>query len=158
MGQRVAERVLSLRSQYPRWGKDIAGGAAAREKCRSPTSMVGRHPGYWKRRTGVLACCAQAGPGCAQARRKLRNAMAIRKPKILAMPDERDLVEIDTNEIVWRGSVPPENSPRLLQNPAEQKIAWENFGTLSIMSGSSSGGACEKNQNVDDHPKRGARS
>src|SRR6266481_7402443 len=38
----LAERVLSLRQQYPRWGKDKLVVLLAREKCRISTSMVGR--------------------------------------------------------------------------------------------------------------------
>jgi len=65
----LAERVLSLRQQYPRWGKDKLVVLLAREKCRISTSMVGRILVYWKRR-GVL----HEPPKLAllrQARRKL---------------------------------------------------------------------------------------
>src|SRR5712664_4713585 len=67
----LAERVLSLRKQYPRWGKDKLVVLLAREKGSVSTSMVGRILVYWKRR-GVL----HEPPKPArlrQARRKLRK-------------------------------------------------------------------------------------
>jgi transposase InsO family protein len=100
----LAERVLSLRQQYPRWGKDKLVVLLAREKCRISTSMVGRILVYWKRR-GVL----HEPPKPArlrQARRKLRKRpWAIRKPKYWRIAQPGDLVEIDTKEIRMRRGV-----------------------------------------------------
>ena len=100
----LAERVLSLRQQYPRWGKDKLVVLLAREKCRVSTSMVGRILVYWKRR-GVL----HEPPKPAllrQARRKLRKRpWAIRKPKYWRVEQPGDLVEIDTKEIRMRRGV-----------------------------------------------------
>jgi putative transposase len=100
----LAERVLSLRKQYPRWGKDKLAVLLRREKCTVSTSMVGRSLGDLKRR-GAL----HEPPKSAvlrQARRKLRNRpWAIRKPKHWPIAQPGDLVEIDTKEIRMRGGV-----------------------------------------------------
>src|SRR5713101_6387338 len=88
----LAQRVLSLRKQYPRWGKDKLVVLLARETCSVSTSMVGRILAYWKRR-GVL----HEPPRPAllrQARRKLRKRpWAIRKPKYWRVEQPGDLVE-----------------------------------------------------------------
>jgi transposase InsO family protein len=100
----LAERLLSLRKQYPRWGKDKLAVLLRREKCTVSTSMVGRILGDLKRR-GAL----HEPPKSAvlrQARRKLRNRpWAIRKPKHWPIAQPGDLVEIDTKEIRMRGGV-----------------------------------------------------
>ena len=100
----LAERVLSLRKQYPRWGKDKLAVLLRREKCTVSTSMVGRILGDLKRR-GAL----HEPPKSAvlrQARRKLRNRpWAMRKPKHWPIAQPGDLVEIDTKEIRMRGGV-----------------------------------------------------
>ena len=70
----LAERVLSLRQQYPRWGKDKLVVLLAREKCRVSTSMVGRILAYGKRR-GVLPRTAQAGPAAPGAAEIAKAAM-----------------------------------------------------------------------------------
>ena len=100
----LAERVLFLRKQYPRWGKDKLVVLLRREKVTVSTSMVGRILVDLKRR-GVL----HEPPIAAvlrQARRKLRNRpWAIRKPKHWRIEQPGDLVEIDTKEIRMRGGV-----------------------------------------------------
>jgi transposase len=74
----LAERVLSLRQQYPRWGKDKLAVLLRREKRTVSTSMVGRMLVDLKRRGAP-----HEPPKAAvlrQARRKLRNRpWAIRK-------------------------------------------------------------------------------
>src|SRR5467141_1297252 len=100
----LAERVLSLRRQYPRWAKDKLVVLLAREKCSVSTSMVGRILVYWKRRGGL-----HEPPRSAllrQARRKLRKRpWAIRKPKYWRVEHPGDLVEVDTKEIRMRRGV-----------------------------------------------------
>src|SRR5258708_138080 len=49
----LAERVLALRKQYPRWGKDKLVVLLRKEKCAVSTSMVGRILAHLKQR-GVL--------------------------------------------------------------------------------------------------------
>src|ERR1700688_3707049 len=76
----LAEQVLALRKQYPRWGKDKLAVLLRRERCCVSISMVGRILMDLKRR-GAL----HETPKVAllrRARRKLRNRpWAIRKPK-----------------------------------------------------------------------------
>jgi transposase InsO family protein len=100
----LAERVLSLRQQHPRWGKDKLVVLLRREKVTVSTSMVGRILADLKRR-GVL----HEPPKPAvlrQARRKLRNRpWAIRKPKHWRIEQPGDLVEVDTKEIRMRRGI-----------------------------------------------------
>jgi len=100
----LAQCVLSLRKQYPRWGKDKLVVLLRRDKFSVSTSMVGRILLNLKRR-GTL----HEPPKPAvlrQARRKLRNRpWAIRKPKHWRIEQPGDLVEIDTKEIRMRRGV-----------------------------------------------------
>ena len=100
----LAERVLSLRQQYPRWGKDKLVVLLRREKRSVSISMVGRILLDLKRR-GVL----HEPPRPAvlrQARRKLRNRpWAVRKPKHWRIENPGDLVQIDTKEIRMPGGM-----------------------------------------------------
>jgi putative transposase len=100
----LAERVLSLRKQYPRWGKDQLVVLLHREQHWVSTSMVGRILVDLKRR-GAL----HEPPKPAllrQARRKLRSRpWAVRKPKYWRIQQPGDLVEIDTKEIRMRRGV-----------------------------------------------------
>ena len=100
----LAERVLSLRKQYPRWGKDKLVVLLRRERRSVSTSMVGRILVDLKRR-GTLHEPPRAAV-LRQVRRKLRNRpWAIRKPKHWRIEQPGDLVEIDTKEIRMRGGV-----------------------------------------------------
>ena len=100
----LAERVLSLRKQYPRWGKDKLVVLLQRERRWVSTSMVGRLLVDLKRR-GALHEPPQPAV-LRQARRKLRNRpWAIRKPKHWRIEQPGDLVEIDSKEIRMRGGV-----------------------------------------------------
>ena len=97
----LAGRVLALRKQYPRWGKDKLVVLLRRERYTVSTSMVGRILADLKRR-GVL----HEPPKPAvllRTRRKLRNRpWAVRKPKYWRIEQPGDLVEIDTKEIRMR--------------------------------------------------------
>jgi putative transposase len=98
----LAERVLSLRKQYPRWGKDKLVVLLRRERRSVSTSMVGRILADRKRRGALHEPPKPAV--LRQARRKLRNRpWAIRKPKHWRIEQPGDLVEIDTKEIRMRG-------------------------------------------------------
>jgi transposase InsO family protein len=100
----LAERVLSLRQQYPRWGKDKLVVLLRREKCIASTSMVGRILVHLKRRGALHEPPKPAV--LRRARRKLRNRpWAIRKPKHWRIAQPGDLVEIDTKEIRMRRGV-----------------------------------------------------
>jgi putative transposase len=100
----LAERVLALRKQYPRWGKDKLAVLLRREQRTVSTSMVGRILVQLKQ-PGVL----HEPPKPAvllRARRKLRKRPgAVGKPKYWRIEQPGDLVEIDTKEIRMRGGV-----------------------------------------------------
>jgi len=100
----LAGRVLALRRQYPRWGKDKLVVLLRREHFMVSTSMVGRILGDLKRR-GALHEPPRAAV-LRQQRRKLRNRpWAIRKPKYWRIQQPGDLVEIDTKELRLRHGV-----------------------------------------------------
>lgn len=100
----LAERVLSLRKQYPRWGKDKLVVLLRKQKCVVSTSMVGRILSYLKRR-GVLYEPPRPTV-LLRARRKLRKRpWAVRKPKYWRIREPGDLVEVDTKEIRMRHGV-----------------------------------------------------
>ena len=94
----LAERVLALRRQYPRWGKEKLVVLLRREKLRVSTSMVGRILRFLKQR-GVLHDPPRVAVA-RRARRKLaRRPWATRKPKFWPIRQPGDLVEIDTKEL-----------------------------------------------------------
>ena len=100
----LAERVLALRKQYPRWGKDKLAVLLRREKHIVSTSMVGRILADLKRR-GALHEAPRAAV-LRHERRKLRNRpWAVRKPKYWRIEQPGDLVEIDTKELRLRRGV-----------------------------------------------------
>src|SRR5438552_4376473 len=94
----LVERVLALRKQYPRWGKDKLVVLLRKKQCTVSTSMVGRILVQLKRRGALHEPPKPAV--LRQARQKLRNRpWAIRKPKHWRIEQPGDLVEIDTKEI-----------------------------------------------------------
>ena len=100
----LAERVLALRKEYPRWGKDKLVVLLRRKQCSVSTSMVGRILVDLKRRGALHEPPKPAV--LRQARRKLRNRpWAVRKPKHWRIEQPGDLVEIDTKEIRMRRGV-----------------------------------------------------
>ena len=100
----LAERVLALRRQYPRWGKDKLVVLLRRERCNVSTSMVGRILTDLKRRGALHEPPRPAV--LLRAHRKLRKRpWAVRKPKYWRITQPGDLVEIDTKEIRMRGRV-----------------------------------------------------
>jgi len=100
----LAERVLALRKQYPRWGKDKLVVLLRREHLIVSTSMVGRILADLKRR-GSLHEPPRAA-ALRQQRRKLRHRpWAVRKPKYWRIREPGDLVEIDTKEMRMRRGV-----------------------------------------------------
>lgn|SRR5262244_512427 len=92
----LAERVLALRHQYPRWGKDKLAVLLARQGGRVSVSMVGRILARLKQR-GVLA-----DPPWARLR-VLRRARfrryAVRKPRHWSVARPGDLVQVDTLDL-----------------------------------------------------------
>jgi putative transposase len=100
----LAERVLVLRKQYPRWGKDKLVVLLRRENRIVSTSMVGRILANLKRR-GALHEPPRAAV-LRRERRKLRNRpWAVRKPKYWRIEQPGDLVEVDTKELRLRRGV-----------------------------------------------------
>ena len=92
----LVQAVLTLRRQYPRWGKDKLVVLLRREGVRVSTSMVGRIVRRLKDR-GVLV---EAVRGRREpAGRTRRRAYATRKPKAYTVRRPGDLVEIDTLDI-----------------------------------------------------------
>lgn len=93
----LEERVLTLRGQFPRWGKDKLAILLAREQRRVSTSMVGRILSHLQRH-GRLGEAPRTGvPG---SRRALRpRPYAVRKPKQYAVSRPGDLVQVDTLDV-----------------------------------------------------------
>ena len=91
----LEQRVLALREQYPRWGKDKLVVLLAREAIQVSTSMVGRI-------LGQLKDSGQLIEPLPEHRRKRKDASrpyALRKPKGYLATDPGDLVEIDTVDL-----------------------------------------------------------
>jgi len=94
----LASRVLALRKQYPRWGKDKLVILLRREKRTVSTSMVGRILTHLKR-SGAWHEPPRPDVS-ARARRRLRHRpWATRKPRFWRIERPGDLVEIDTKEL-----------------------------------------------------------
>ena len=94
----VSERLLALRRENPRWGKDKLVVLLRKEKILLSTSMVGRILTHLKQR-GVLHEPPRPAVLLRQHRKLRKRPWAIRKPKYWRMADPGDLVEIDTKEI-----------------------------------------------------------
>jgi putative transposase len=92
-----AERVLVLRRQYPRWGKDKLRHVLLKQGLSLSASMVGRILTHLKRR-GVLVEAAPAA--LVRQRRKLRHRpWATRKPRFWRVREPGDLVALDTKQV-----------------------------------------------------------
>lgn len=91
----LEKRVLALREQYPRWGKDKLVVLLRKEGIEASTSMVGR---ILKR----LKDSGQLFEPLPERRRRQKNAprpYAIRKPKGYLAKEPGDLVEVDTVDL-----------------------------------------------------------
>ena len=91
----LAEAVLRLREQYPRWGKDKLVVLLRRAGWRVSTSMVGCILTSLKRR-GVLR---EPPHYRISARKRVRRVYAIRKPKDYIVAQPGDLVQVDTLDV-----------------------------------------------------------
>jgi putative transposase len=90
------EAVLTLRREYPRWGKDKLVVLLRRKNLRLSTSMVGRILNDLKRR-GVLVETPAKVP---TRRRQMRGRpWARRKPRFWPIRQPGDLVQLDTKEV-----------------------------------------------------------
>lgn len=91
------ERVLTLRLQFPRWGKDKLVVLLRNQNLRLSTSMVGRILTHLKRQGRLVEAPRTGGKG---SRRALRvRPYAVRKPKQYAVSRPGDLVQVDTLEV-----------------------------------------------------------
>src|ERR1700690_1657293 len=89
----LEEKVLGLRLQFPRWGKDKLAVLLRRQKLSVSTSMVGRILVQLKRQGRLMEA---PRTGVSGARRALRpRPYAVRKPKQYAVSQPGDLVEVD---------------------------------------------------------------
>jgi putative transposase len=90
-------KVLKLRLQFPRWGKDKLAVLLRQQGETVSTSMVGRILSQLKRTGQLQEPVRMAVPG---ARRRLRpRPYAVRKPKQYAVFRPGDLVEVDTLDV-----------------------------------------------------------
>jgi putative transposase len=94
---RLEEKVLTLRLQFPRWGKDKLAVLVRAQQGPVSTSMVGRILARLKQRGRLTEAPRTAVSG---SRRALRSRpYAVRKPKQYAVSQPGDLVEVDTLEV-----------------------------------------------------------
>lgn len=85
---------MTLRLQFPRWGKDQLAGLLRKQKLTVSTSMVGGILTRLKQSGQLPEPLRRAVPG---SRRSLRpRPYAIRKPKQYAVSRPGDLVQVDT--------------------------------------------------------------
>ena len=93
----LERKVLQLRLQFPRWGKDKLAVLLRQQGQPVSTSMVGRILTRLKQRGQLVEAPRSAVPG---SRRALRlRPYAVRKPKQYAVSQPGDLVEVDTLEV-----------------------------------------------------------
>ena len=92
----IAEAVLRLREEYPRWGKDKLVVLLHEDGYKVSASMVGRIMRYLKQR-GVLK---EPLPNHISARKGQRQRpYAVRKPKEYVAKEPGDIVQIDTLDV-----------------------------------------------------------
>ncbi len=94
----VADRILKLRNQYPRWGKDKLVVLLRREGIQVSTSTVGRVLKRLKAR-GVLVEPLNVRLARAARKRRRKPRYAIRKPPGYRVNAPGDLVQLDTLQI-----------------------------------------------------------
>jgi transposase InsO family protein len=93
----LESKVLTLRLQFPRWGKDKLVILLRREGLGISTSMVGRILLHLKRQGQLREAPRTGVPG---SRRALRpRPYAVRKPRQYAVSQPGDLVEVDTMDV-----------------------------------------------------------
>ena len=92
----LAQAVLGLREQYPRWGKDKLVVLLRREGWQVSTSMVGRILVHLKAR-GVLK--EPVRNRISARKRMLLRPYAVRKPQEYQVQKPGDLVEVDTLDV-----------------------------------------------------------
>jgi transposase InsO family protein len=91
----LEQRVLELREQFPRWGKDKLVVLLRKQGLQVSTSMVGRILKHLKD-TGQLI---EPLPERRRRKRNFARPYAIRKPKGYLVKEPGDLVEVDTVDL-----------------------------------------------------------
>jgi len=97
----VVDRILALRRQYPRWGKDKIAVLARREGIKVSTSTVGRVMKRLRDR-GVLVEPLNVRLAKLNRRRRWKPRYAMRKPQGYAIDAPGDLVQVDTLHLRFR--------------------------------------------------------
>ncbi len=95
---RVVERILELRTRYPRWGKNKLVVLLGREGIKVSASTVGRIMNKLKAR-GVLVEPLNVTQAKLARKRRRKPRYAIRKPKDYRAEAPGDLIEVDTLQI-----------------------------------------------------------
>jgi putative transposase len=91
----LEQRVLELREQFPRWGKDKLVVLLRREGLHISTSMVGRI----LKRLKDIGRLVEPPPGRRRRKKHFARPYAIRKPKGYRAREPGDLVEVDTVDL-----------------------------------------------------------
>jgi len=92
----LAERVLRLREEYPRWGKDKLVVLLREEGFEVSTSMVGRILRYLKE-SGVLV--EPVANHVSARKRSRQRPYATRKPKGYLAREPGDIIQVDTLDV-----------------------------------------------------------
>ncbi|MEN6310042.1 MAG: integrase core domain-containing protein, partial [Acidobacteriota bacterium] len=100
---RVVERILELRTRYPRWGKDKLVILLRREDLGVSTSTVGRVMKRLKDR-GLLIEPVNVRQAKEARKRRRRPRYAIRKPEGYRVQAPGDLIQVDTLQIHLKGN------------------------------------------------------
>jgi transposase InsO family protein len=95
---KVIERILELREQYPRWGRDKLAVLLQREEISISGSTVGREMKKLKAR-GLLVEPENVRQAKLARKRRRKPRYAVRKPKGYKVEAPGDLVEVDTLRI-----------------------------------------------------------
>ena len=95
-------RVLRLREENPRWGKDTLTPILRREGVAISVSMVGRILTKLKRQGRILP--ATLDDPCIVRRRQETRPYATRKPRQYIAQAPGDIVQVDTADIRWGGA------------------------------------------------------
>lgn len=100
---RVVEKILELRTRYPRWGKDKLVILLRREGLGVSTSTVGRVMKRLKGR-GLLIEPVNVRQAKEARKRRRRPRYAIRKPEGYRVQAPGDLIQVDTLQVHLQGN------------------------------------------------------
>ena len=100
-GPEMEARVLKLRDENPRWGKDTLRPILRREGVEVSVSMVGRILSHLKGQRRILP--ATLDDPCIVSRRQQVRPYATRKPKDYVPQAPGDIVQVDSADVRWQG-------------------------------------------------------